>query len=196
MIIIFAVNPVKATDNFLNAVVLEGVDNGYNIVLRSDMPAKVKKTIKSSDKIVLTLKGIAISNNVNTLYKNTSNANNIIVENAGNDELNVYIFAKDIAGANVLFNTPNSAPIPVGDRFAKEKLIWAGCSVAFLMLMINFLKSRDRRIAKKITMREREIAFYKAKIPSINYKMAQRAYASSPLREMPKTLRQYQSSLR
>ena len=186
----------SAAENYLNTVVLEEGENGYNISLRSDLPAKVKKTIISNDKILLTLKGISISNNVNTLYKNTSNANNIIVEPVGNEEMNVYVFAKDIAGANVIFNTPNSAPIPVGDRFAKEKLTWVVFSVALLVLMINSLKSRDRRIVKKLTMREREIAFYKAKIPSINYQMAQKAYAANPIYNNPRTIRQYQNSCR
>ena len=179
--------------NYLNAVVLEGIDDGYNISLRSDMPAKVKKTVISNDKILLTLKGINVSDNVNTLYKNTTNENNIIVENTGENELNVYVFAKDIADANVYFNTPNSAPIPIGDRFAREKLIWAACATAFFFLLTNFLKSQDRRIAKKITMRDREIAFYKAKLPSINYKMAQKAYAANPIYSDVKTIRQYQN---
>lgn len=193
LFIAFTINAVIASDNYLNAVVLEGIDNSYNIILRSDLPAKVKKTVKSEDKLVLTLKGVTVSDNVNTLYKNISNANNIIVENSSNGEVKVYINAKGAANANVILNTPNSAPIPVGDKFAREKIIWSVCSIAFLLLMIHSIKSKNRRIVRRMNMRDREIEFYKAAIPSINYKL-QGNYAAAPLRTDAKTLRQLMKS--
>ncbi len=184
--------PAFSAENYLNSVVLEGVDNTYNVVLRSDAPAKVKKSVKSADSMELTLKGVSAAGNVNTLYKNTTNANGIIVEKASNGEVKVYINAKNIADANVIFNTPNSAPIQVGDRFAKEKLTWALCLFAFSALMIHHLKSKNRRIVKKLNMRDREIEFYKAGMPSLNYKL-QRNYVSLPFRSDVKTLREYQN---
>ena len=194
ILIIFVVNsvlPAAAAENYLNSVVLEGVDNSYNVILRSDAPARVKKSLKSDDSMILTLKGVTAADNVNTVYKNTSNVNNIVVANSSNGELKIYINAKNIAGANVLFNTPNSAPIPVGDKFAREKMIWAMCLICFSALMIHNLKAKNRRIVKKINMRDREIEFYKAGMPSINYQV-QRNYVSLPFENNPKTIREYQ----
>lgn len=192
ILFIFAVNAVSAAGNFLNSVVLEGTENGYNVVLRSDARVKVKKSIKSNDSMVLTLRGITVADNINTLYKNTTSVNNIIVESAAPDEVKVYINAKDIAKANVILSTPNSAPLAVGDRFAREKMVWTGFSVIFLLLMIHSIKSQNRRIVRKMNMRDREIEFYKATIPSINYKV-KNTYSTIPTANNARTLRQFQN---
>ena len=105
-----------ANSNFLNSVVLEKGDDGYNIILRSDNKAKVKKSFKSDDKITLTLNGITTSNDFNTMYKNTSEVNNIVVENTDANTVKIYIQAPDISKANIVFDTPNSAPIVVSDN--------------------------------------------------------------------------------
>ena len=44
---------VFASDNLLNTVILEGTAGGYNIVLRSDSIAAVKRIISSDDKLTL-----------------------------------------------------------------------------------------------------------------------------------------------
>ena len=66
---------LAANDNFLNAVVLEGTDSGYNIILRSDAVASVKRVVENSNKIVLDIKGLTSSDDISTVYKNTSSAN-------------------------------------------------------------------------------------------------------------------------
>lgn len=179
-----------ASENFLNTVILEGTEGGYNVILRSDTKFRVKKTIKSDDSMILTLYGISVADNVNTLYKNTTSANNIIVESVSPDEIKVYVNAENVADANVILNTPNSAPLAIGDRFAREKLLWTGFSIMFLLLMIHYIKSRNRRIIRKMNMRDREIEFYKAAIPSINYKLNR---TPIPVNTNAKTLRQYQN---
>ena len=199
-ILIFITGSVNAAvDNYLNEVVLEGTADGYNIVLRSDFPIKVKKYIPNNNQIVLTMKSACSSKRINTIYKNTNAADNIIVENNSKDVLKVYINAKSIANANIILSMPNSAPISIADKFAKAKILLAVCITAFILLSLYYLKSQNRRIAKKITMREREIAFYKANMPSINFRTAQKAYADYPFIPVnsaePKTLRQYQNQM-
>ena len=199
-ILIFLAGSVNAAvDNYLNEVILEGTEDGYNIVLRSDFPIKVKKYIPNSNQLVLTMKGSVSTDHINTIYKNTNAADNIIVENTSKDGLKIYINAKNITNANIILSMPNSAPISVDDRLIRTKILLAACITAFILLLSHYLKSQNRRIAKKITMREREIAFYKANMPSINYKAAQKAYAENPfisaLSAEPKTLRQYQNKI-
>ena len=188
----FTAGIALASGNFLNSVILEGTETGYNVVLRSDARAKIKKSIKSRDNMVLTLYGTTVSDDINTLYKNTTDVNSIRVETAAPDEVKIYINAKDIADANVVLNTPNSAPLAVGDRFAKEKMLWAGFSVMILLLMIHSIKSQNRRIVRKMNMRDREIEFYKATIPSINYKVKNK-YSAIPAANNARTLRQFQN---
>lgn len=187
---------VQASSNYLNEIILEAANDGYNVILRSDFPAKVKKSIQNNDKIILTMKGAVVSEHVNTIYKNTNASDNIIIETNTKDGVKIYINANNITDANIIFNTPNSAPIQIGNKFAREKFLSAISVITFILLLSGYIKSQNQRITKKITVREREIAFYKANMPSINYRAAQQAYAEKPLALLaaePNTLRHYQN---
>lgn len=174
---------LAANDNFLNAVVLEGTDSGYNIILRSDAVASVKRVVESSNKIVLDIKGLTSSDDISTVYKNTSSANGVIVENIGNNSIRVQVQGKNISSANVIFDTPASAPIVVTDKVSKRTVGWS--ATALVLLCFIFAKSRDIKVdtrakvreAVQKNMRDREIAMYKnyrremLTIPSIDYKI-------------------------
>lgn len=174
---------VASSDNFLNAVVLEGTDSGYNIVLRSDAVASVKRIVENNNKIVLDIKGLTSSDDISTVYKNTSAANGVIVENIGNNSIRVQVQGKNISNANVIFDTPASAPIVVTDNVSKKTVGWS--VAALVLLCFIFAKSRDLKVdtrakvreAVQKNMRDREIAMYKnyrremLTIPSIDYKI-------------------------
>ena len=172
-----------AADNLLNTVILEGTEGGYNIILRTDDIASVKKTVNATDKLTLEVKGITSSNSISTLYKNTSQADSVIVENVGNNTVKIHIHAKDISHSNIIFDTPASAPIVVSDKVSHNTIAWS--TVAFILLCIAFAKSRNIkedsasviREAIEKDMRDREIEMYKnyrnemLTIPSIDYKI-------------------------
>lgn len=169
-----------ASDNYLNSVVISKNDGKTSVVLRTDEITRVKKEIEASDKIVITLKGITQSPNINTLYKNISDVNGLIIQNENNGELKIYVEAPEISKADVVFETPNSAPITVINKINEEKALWSVVSIVLLLLIMN----SARRIAKEpekqdITeiIKEREKALYRnfqkevASIPSINYSL-------------------------
>ena len=158
--------------NFLNSVVFDATDGQYNIVLRSDATAKVKKTVQANDKITLTIKGITPANNINTIYKNVSTTNPMIVENIGNDELKLHIQTPNASSANIMFNTPDSAPIFIGERFGQEKINWGLTALGLVGLVLYTTNRKTRKVCQKRELRDREIEFYKAKLPSMNYKPA------------------------
>ena len=167
-------NLAFANSNFLNSVVLERGEDGYNIILRSDNKAKVKKSFQSDDKITLTLNGITTSNDFNTMYKNTSEVNNIIVENTDSNTVKIYIQAPEISKANIIFETPNSAPIAVGDSFASEKLIWSVISLALLLLVMRSAKNiKTGNMLYDLhqqVIREREMEMYENFKNELKYK--------------------------
>lgn len=167
-------------DNYLNSVVISKNEDNTAIVLRTDEITKVKKEIETPDKIVITLKGITQSPDINTLYKNISDVNGLIIQNENNGDLKIYVEAPDISRANVVFETPNSAPLTVINNETKEKLIWSIISIVLLLLIMNSAK----RIAKEPVkqdiaeiIKEREKTLYRnfqkeiATIPSINYSL-------------------------
>ncbi len=182
-ILLTAYSSVFAADNFLNTVILEGTGNGYNIILRSDAVASVKRTVENSNKIVLDIKGLTSADNISTIYKNTSAANGVIVENINNNMIRIYVQGKDISKANIIFDTPASAPVVVGDKVSNNAICWsifAGIILCFIFAKSREIKVDPRAKAKEAVqknMREREIAMYKnyrkelLTIPSIDYKV-------------------------
>lgn len=185
IITIFLVTAISAfaSDNFLNTVVLEGTDNGYNVILRSDNIASVKRTVDGTGKLTLDIKGVSAGNNLTTMYKNTSNANSVILEDSGANSVRVHINGENVANANVIFDTPASSPVVVTDSISKNTILWS--IAAFIALSSIFLMSKNIKDdphadivdAIQKNMRDREIEMYKnyrkelLTIPSIDYKI-------------------------
>lgn len=190
-----------AADNYLNSVVVSKDESGTSIVLRSDETAKVKKEIEGTDKVILTLKGIAQSPSLNTLYKNTSEIYGLIIQNGGNNELKIYVEAPNISKANIVFETPNSAPIPVNDAMGEEKLIWTLVSVALLFAVMYSAKKMVEKpyVEPDINelIKEREKAMFRnfqkevSTLPNMNYKL--KSYRKHVLKG--ETIRSYESRM-
>ncbi len=182
-IFFLATTMALAGDNFLNAVILEDTDSGYNIILRSDALATVKRNSEGENKLTLELKGISAASNLSTLYKNTSNANSVIVENTGSNSVKIHVNAENIANSNIIFDTPASSPVVVTDSISRNTLLWS--ILAFIALSAIFFMSKNIKddphedVAEAIqkSMRDREIEIYKnyrkelLTIPSIDYKI-------------------------
>lgn len=189
-----------AGENYLNSVVISNNDGETSIVLRSDEITKVKKEVIGTDKVVLTLKGIAQSPSINTLYKNTSGVKGLVIQNGGNNELKIYIDAPSIAKADVVFETPNSAPVTVSDVVNEEKFIWTLISIALLLAVMYSAKNISEKPAKQDineVIKEREKALYRnfqkevATLPSINYKL--KGYRKHVLKG--ETIRSYENRM-
>lgn len=182
-IMIFTIIPAVAGDNFLNTVILEGSEHGYNIILRSDSLANVKRISDGANKLTLDIKGLSASNNISTLYRNTSEASSVIVENTGANSVKVHINAKDAENSNIIFDTPASSPVIVSDAVSKNMLLWsvlAFCALSLLFFMSKNIKDDpNEEIAEALqkNMRDREIEMYRnyrkelLTIPSIDYKI-------------------------
>lgn len=102
---ILAGNLVFAADNVLQAIQIDGVKDSYNVILKSDDVAELKKTVQAPNKMILTLKGIRASKAINTIYNNTSNVDSVVVEPIGEDSVKVLIQANNVANAGIHFDT-------------------------------------------------------------------------------------------
>ena len=170
---------VSASDNFLNSVVISRTDNLTSVILRTDEIVKIKKEIETPNNIILTLKNTKQSADISTLYKNISEVDSLIIQNRGND-LKLFIDASDISKANIVFETPGSAPIIVSDNKNKSKFLWSIISVALLLIAMYSAKNVNIDKPKKDIneiVKEREKEMYRnfqreiASLPSINYKL-------------------------
>ena len=153
-----------AVDNNLNALVLEGTESGYNVILRTDKVTQVKKTIQPDGALLIDLKNITSPVNLDTRYINAKNVNNMVVENIGSNEVKIYIQAEGIEGADIIFETPAAPPVVVGDRVSKKQAGWTIAAFVFMLVLAgSFKKSavKDERMALQKALAEREIKMYK-----------------------------------
>ena len=154
-----------ASDNSLNSIIIEGVSpDSYNVVLRTDRVANIKKSVPADGTLLLELKNITTSLNLDTKYINAGNIDNVIVENTSNNGVNIYIQGIDAVGTDVIFDTPAAPPVVVSDGISKKQIGWI--AAAFILICAaagSFRKSaeKDARITYKNDLTEREIKFYK-----------------------------------
>lgn len=112
-------NKVLASDNVLQAIQVDGVKDSYNIVLKSDDVADLKKTVQAPNKMVLTLKGIRASKTINTIYNNTSSVDSVVVEPINDDTVKILIQAENVGNAGIHFDTLKT-PLGVLDKTQKQ----------------------------------------------------------------------------
>lgn len=192
---------VNATENFLHTIILEGTDDGYNIVLKSDTVPNVTKKIKGNNNLILSVKGIKTSKTVNAIYKSTSDVNSLIIENISDNEFKVYIQAKDISKATIIAQTKDNQSLILSERFPTEKVAWSIAVFIILGMLIKsakaFVDYENSLIIKK-DIKDREIELYRsfqrelASKPDINCKI-KNIYASSV---MPRSRRNYKELIR
>ena len=151
-----------ASDNYLNSVVIDNNDGQTSVILRSDHITKLKREIESPDKIVLTMKGISQSPDINTLYKNASKVKGLVIENAKNNELKIYIEAPAISMANIVFETPDSSPVTVKSVVGEGKVLWSIISIVLLLMVMRSARKTKPQPQPDINeiIKEREKAMY------------------------------------
>lgn len=115
----FTGSNVFAADNVLQAIQVDGVADSYNIILKSDDVAEVKKTIQAPNKMVLNLHGIRASKTINTIYNNTASVDSVVVEPTGEDSVKILIQADNASNAEVHFDTLKT-PLGVLDKSQKS----------------------------------------------------------------------------
>lgn len=101
----FVGNNVFASDNVLQAIQVDGTKDSYNVILKSDDVAELRKTIQAPNKMVLDLKGIRASKTINTIYNNTSTVDSVVVEPTGENSVKILIQAENVGNAGVHFDT-------------------------------------------------------------------------------------------
>lgn len=115
----FTGNSAFSSDNVLQAIQVDGVKDSYNIILRSDDTAELKKTIQAPNKMILSLKGIRASKTINTIYNNTSSVDSVVVEPTGEDSVKILIQAENASNAQVHFDTLKT-PLGVLDKSSQQ----------------------------------------------------------------------------
>lgn len=103
-----SLNAIAATPNTLSAVEIKDSDDGYQIVLKADKAAEVRKTVESKDDVTLDIKGIIPIESVGTIYNNVPEVDSIIIQPDSDNNTKVIVRGKNISSASISF-----APVEV-----------------------------------------------------------------------------------
>ena len=138
---------------------------------------------------------------IDSLYKNTTKVKGLAIQSKKNDELKIYIEAPEIAKANVVFETPNSAPLTVSSAVSEGKVLWCIISICLLLMVMRSAKNVKPKTPAKPDIneiiKEREKALYQnfkkevATMPSMNYRL--KGYSKHVLKG--ETIRSYESRM-
>lgn len=99
--------------NTLSEVQINAADSGYAIVLKTDSEARMKKVISSPDKMYIELKDVQASDELNTVYNNVANIENVTIQPVSKNDLKITLQGKDISSGKILFENAKTAPAPV-----------------------------------------------------------------------------------
>lgn len=108
IVLVTNVIAVSASENVLRGVDVKSGANSYTIELTANEPAKMSKTILSSNRILVTLDNIKASNNISTKYDKGAVIDNVIVEALGDNAVSIMLQGENIAYSDVTFKSPTS----------------------------------------------------------------------------------------
>ena len=92
----------------LSQIKISSKDNySYKIVLKTDKDVPVEKYITSDNKIVIDLKNTKSAESVNTVYNNTPEIDNVVVQTVSNDKIRVFIEGLNIASSKIILDSRN-----------------------------------------------------------------------------------------
>ena len=169
-VIMFNVLSAHASGNILRGVDVKRGTDSYTIELTSTEPARVNKTIVSSNRILINLKNVNVSSNLTTKFNGNSVIDNVMVEPCGENSVNVMVQGDNVALSNIVFKEPsiveNTEDI-VKNSFTSlfgiltgnsktDKTVQYGTLLIFLAILfgeIRFIKSKfDELKAEKQQM--------------------------------------------
>ena len=109
--------------NTLSEIQIDALDTGYGIVLKTDETAQIKKTVSAdNNKLTLQLKDVEVSPDLNTVYNNVTNLENVTVTPAGKGDIKIIFKGENIADSKILFDKQQSATTLPASPAANESI--------------------------------------------------------------------------
>ena len=116
--LIMFVVPVYAFDGAtLSEIKISSKDNySYKIVLKTDKDVPVEKYITADNKIVIDLKNTRSAEFVNTIYNNSPEIDNVMVQPVANDKVRVFIQGLNISSSKIILDSRSDSLDFMGDN--------------------------------------------------------------------------------
>lgn len=187
--LISTISAEAANNSLLGIDVKQNAKDAYNVILRVEGNADVKKTISTSDTLTLILNSTIPTDTMEIIYDNTSDVNNVIVQRKNSDNTMVVFEGKNISNAKIytkdvstgLVNLITTATPFFGinkNMFSFSigiMLLWFGIFYLFRIRKQQKLQKHLKNVNKHI-LKNAKVSDL---TPSIAYK-SQNAYVSAP----------------
>lgn len=89
--------------NTLSEVEISAMDSGYGIVLKTDEKTEIKKIVSSDNKMTVQLKDVEVSPDLNTVYNNVANIENVTVAPSGKSDIKIIFKGEGISNSKIMF---------------------------------------------------------------------------------------------
>ncbi len=107
--------------NTLSEVEINSLGDGYGIVLKTDEAAQMKKVVSSNDRMYIELKDVNVSENIETIYNNVANLDNVTIQPASKNDVKIVFKGKDISNSKVSFETIKT-DLPMTSELPKQSI--------------------------------------------------------------------------
>lgn len=189
-----ALNSFAAENSLSGVDIKQSIDSGYQIFLKLDKKAQIKKIIENDDNLTLVVNSTLPSESMEIVYDSEDNFSNVIVQKKNDDNTLISLQGQNIANAEIYTKELSTGIIKQLDEkedflnglfFIADKKILS-CSVLgmfFLFLMMLASRPKNKRYSsqnvnkivksKKMvvdTLRNKNLV-QSRNIPSINYKV-------------------------
>lgn len=118
----FVCSNAFAADINLSEIEFSTANKGFNIVLKTDRNVNFKKTIQSSDKLVIELKNTMTSDDFSTIYNDVDSINNVTVTPVGKDDLKIQIQGKNVNNSFVSVDSSASTSALIQQNFDSNQI--------------------------------------------------------------------------
>ena len=109
--------------NTLSEIQINAEDSGYGIVLKTDETAQMKKTVSAdNNKLTIQLKDVEVSEDLNTVYNNVANLENVTVAPAGKGDIKIIFTGDGIADSKVYFENAQASVAPLVSSSTGESI--------------------------------------------------------------------------
>ena len=100
--------------NTLSEIQIDAQDSGYGIVLKTDETTQMKKIVSAdNNKLTVQLKDVEVSPDLNTVYNNVTNLDNVTVAPAGKGDIKIIFTGEGIADSKVYFEKQQTSAFPI-----------------------------------------------------------------------------------
>lgn len=96
--------------NTLSEIQINAQESGYGVVLKTDEAVPVKKTITANNKLSIELKDVEVSSDLNTVYNDAENIDNVTVVPSGKSGIKIVVKGQNVSDSKIYFDKPNTQP--------------------------------------------------------------------------------------